>query len=438
MIWRMKRLKKLKTLIFSMIKVGCMGFGGGNALIPVIEEEAVKDKKLVSCQEYDRTILAATLTPGALPVELAAGIGYASCGKKGMVAGSVAMALPGALLTMLLLTLMGQAGEGVLEQIQYASVGVTAVIMCLLTQYILETIKGCYNKEKKCLALVSILIVFALTGAKTVAKIAGYSGDLVPRFSTIQILVLAMAGSAVYSLKRKKPRKSTRRKEFPAKSILETLGVWVAFVLVLWIPGMYLFGSDSVWFGLKGIVSSLLSFGGGDAYLTIADGMFVPDYISTNEFYNHLVLLVNILPGSILCKTMTGIGFFFGSQLGGMTGGISLALLGFGASVAASGGVFQVMYLLGDWLSGKRIFYIIKKTLRIVVSGLLLTVMASLIFSSMEMNANEALPRCTVLLLTLGIYGVNLILHLCFRCRTKVLLFVSLLLSMGFCNILGV
>ena len=74
MIWRMKRLKKLKTLIFSMIKVGCMGFGGGNALIPVIEEEAVKDKKLVSCQEYDRTILAATLTPGALPVELAAGI----------------------------------------------------------------------------------------------------------------------------------------------------------------------------------------------------------------------------------------------------------------------------------------------------------------------------------------------------------------------------
>ena len=431
-------MKKLKTLIFSMIKVGCMGFGGGNALIPVIEEEAVKDKKLVSCQEYDKTILAATLTPGALPVELAAGIGYASCGKRGMVAGSVSMALPGALLTILLLTLMGQAGAGVLEQIQYASVGVTAVIMCLLTQYILETFKGCYSKKKKCLALVSILLVFALTGAKTVARIAGYSGDFVPRFSTIQILVLALAGSAVYSLKRGKPRKSTRKREFPAKSILGTLGVWVAFVLVLWIPGMYLFGGDSVWFGLKGIASSLLSFGGGDAYLTIADGMFVPDYISTNEFYNHLVLLVNILPGSILCKTMTGIGFFFGSQLGGMTGGISLALLGFGASVAASGGVFQVMYLLGDWLSGKRIFYIIKKTLRVVVSGLLLTVMASLIFSSMEMNSNEVLPRCTVLLLTLGIYGLNLLLHLRFRCKTKVLLFVSLLLSMGFCNILGV
>ena len=82
-------------------------------------------------------------------MELAAGIGYASCGKKAMVAGSVAMALPGALLTILLLTLMGQAGAGVLEQIQYASVGVTAVIMCLLTQYILETFKSCYDKKMK-------------------------------------------------------------------------------------------------------------------------------------------------------------------------------------------------------------------------------------------------------------------------------------------------
>ena len=36
------------ALITSMIKVGIIGFGGGNALIPVIEQEAVKEKKLVT------------------------------------------------------------------------------------------------------------------------------------------------------------------------------------------------------------------------------------------------------------------------------------------------------------------------------------------------------------------------------------------------------
>lgn len=35
----------IKALIISMLKVGIIGFGGGNALIPVIEQETVTEKK---------------------------------------------------------------------------------------------------------------------------------------------------------------------------------------------------------------------------------------------------------------------------------------------------------------------------------------------------------------------------------------------------------
>ena len=56
---------KMKSLFTSMLKVGVIGFGGGNALIPVIEQEVVKEKKLVSKEQYDKDIIAATLTPGA-------------------------------------------------------------------------------------------------------------------------------------------------------------------------------------------------------------------------------------------------------------------------------------------------------------------------------------------------------------------------------------
>ena len=60
-------MKKQFTFIESMIKVGVIGFGGGNALIPVLEQEVVNEKKLVSKDEYDKSVIAATLTPGALP-----------------------------------------------------------------------------------------------------------------------------------------------------------------------------------------------------------------------------------------------------------------------------------------------------------------------------------------------------------------------------------
>lgn len=63
-------MKKQFTFIESMIKVGVICFGGGNALIPVLEQEVVNEKKLVSKDEYDKSVIAATLTPGALPVKL--------------------------------------------------------------------------------------------------------------------------------------------------------------------------------------------------------------------------------------------------------------------------------------------------------------------------------------------------------------------------------
>ena len=35
-------MKEIKTLLSSMIKIGLIGFGGGNAMVPVIEQEVVK------------------------------------------------------------------------------------------------------------------------------------------------------------------------------------------------------------------------------------------------------------------------------------------------------------------------------------------------------------------------------------------------------------
>lgn len=479
-------MAKLTSFLASMCKVGIIGFGGGNALIPVIEQELINEKKMITKEEYDKDIIAATLTPGALPVELASGAGHQCCGNAGMILGGTMMALPGVLLTVLFMSVLSQLNDSLLGQIQYASIGITAFIMCLLTEYIAGTLKT-YRTSKWFLMVVGIILgVFILTGEKSMYGI--FQVNMKPIFgvSTVDVLLLAFfailfteckfswknviptiligfvyllcVGSAGYidndivtwtirgvmlilsiSGVRRGRNKDKNKLHISMLPLVKRLLAWIVFAMVLSLPAILFVSSDVLMYDLKGLISSLLSFGGGDAYLTIADGLFVPDFIDETEFYNHLVLIVNVLPGSILCKTLSGVGYAYGvSVSGSMVGGFMTALAGFAVSVAASCGVFHLIYHVYELLESIEIFTKIKKSIRVIVSGLLLTVMAGLIKSGMVANNNPELPWFTVLLMIFGIYGINMLLIKKFECKNLVLIGVSLVLSLGLCNLIGI
>ncbi|MFR5970135.1 MAG: chromate transporter [Clostridium sp.] len=430
-------MKKQFTFIESMIKVGVIGFGGGNALIPVLEQEVVNEKKLVSKDEYDKSVIAATLTPGALPVEIASGIGLHVGGIGGMLAGGVLMALPGVVFTVLYLMLLSGADSNILQQIQYASIGITAFILCLLTQYIVQTLKSYRHSKFRVAAWFVILFVFIATGGNYLCRIFGLEIRL-PKFSTIQILLLTLLGSVVVGLLyQKKVKKKDKSQNWQPENWGQTfvMGFISAFILS---AGTFMMWRETAGLVGQGAVSSFLSFGGGDAYLSIADGLFVPEYISESDFYNHLVVIVNVLPGSILCKTLAGIGYLYGKAVVGTTaGGFAFAVAGFACSVACSCFVFYLVYHLYDRLEGCAVFKVIKKAIRVVVSGLLLTVMTGLLLSEMEINSNPAIPRLAVPGMIAFFYFVNLILyHRKWKNLGRIV--VSLVLAFLLCNVLEV
>lgn len=480
---------KLASLTASMMKVGLIGFGGGNALIPVIEQEVVREKRMVTREEFDKDIIASTLTPGALPVELASGVGYQYCGMRGLLAGGIFMALPGAVLTVLMLTALGQLNSALLEQIQYASIGVTAFIMCLLTEYILGTLKTYRTSPRRFILWCVIAGVFILSAGKNVYGI--FQLDLTPVFgiSTVDVLLVAFFAilftgcqfrwdnvlvtfilGGIYLLCRGRAgiiqsswvmwgsrvcmlvlsvwgvcRQGTgsagkkSRQKMEGRPLLKKIFTWVLFFLLLSLPAFFLASHHVVQFNVHGLISSFLSFGGGDAYLTIADGLFVPGFIPEDEFYNHLVLIVNVLPGSILCKTLTGIGYVYGASMtGSVSGGVWMALAGFACSVAASCGIFYMIFHAYEWLEGMQVFATVKKSIRVIVSGLLLTVMAGLIKSGIAANRNPELPWFTVLLMISGIYVLNLFLYHRAHCKNLTRIIISLILSIGLCNLVGV
>ena len=133
----------MKELLATMFKIGCIGFGGGTALVPVIESEVVYEKKLIDKEEYTKDVIVANITPGALPVEVAAGVGRKVCGMPGMLLSALLMGMPGTFLTVLLLILINSSGIRVLQQILFASAGVTAYIIYMLIMYAKGTWREC-------------------------------------------------------------------------------------------------------------------------------------------------------------------------------------------------------------------------------------------------------------------------------------------------------
>ena len=57
------RKSGIRQLLSTMLKIGTIGFGGGTALIPVIEEEVVENNGLTDEEELIKTLLLQILHP---------------------------------------------------------------------------------------------------------------------------------------------------------------------------------------------------------------------------------------------------------------------------------------------------------------------------------------------------------------------------------------
>lgn len=391
-------MRDLVRFLFAMLKIGCIGFGGGSSLIPVMEREFVGEGKLDTKENFDKDILVASLTPGALPVELAASLGARNFGGIGMILGAVAMALPGAVATILLLTCLTPLRARIGLVMNVLTIFVSAYIIWQIVGYIRKVCRQ--SKEFSTVfyrrAVLVMIGVFLLSCEKNLYSLLGIERAPVFGFSTFRILLAAFIGIIVINVYR-----GLRKSKRPSFSRLKDIGkincrdvfIWIVFLVILFLPAFFfaLFHGaagkavnapvDYLMFFGRGCLSALMSFGGGDAYLAVADGLFVEtSMISPTVFYNDIVAVANILPGSILCKILTAVGYCYGAAVTeSVIGGITFALGGFAASVAVSCMVFALIYHLYEQLSDFRSMQTISHYIGPIISGLLGTVALALL-----------------------------------------------------------
>ena len=85
---------RLSTLFLTFLKVGALTFGGGYAMIPIVEEEVSKKKKWISEMEMLDIIAISESTPGPIAVNTATYVGYRVNGILGSIVATFGLALP--------------------------------------------------------------------------------------------------------------------------------------------------------------------------------------------------------------------------------------------------------------------------------------------------------------------------------------------------------
>ncbi len=88
------RILSIWELFFTFMKIGVFTFGGGYAMLPVMEDVCVVKKQWISHEEMMDIMVIAEATPGPIAINCATFVGYRQAGILGAAAATVGVILP--------------------------------------------------------------------------------------------------------------------------------------------------------------------------------------------------------------------------------------------------------------------------------------------------------------------------------------------------------
>lgn len=169
---------RLIDLYIAFLKIGGLTFGGGYAMLPMLQREVIDKHGWATIEEVLDIYAIGQCTPGIIAVNTATMIGYRKRGIVGAIVATLGEVTPSVVIITVLATILTQVQELVI--IQRAFGGIRIAVCALIVQSVLTLGKKSVNSVP---AALLCLIAVALT--------MGFG------LSPIAVVVLAIAGGLV-------------------------------------------------------------------------------------------------------------------------------------------------------------------------------------------------------------------------------------------------
>jgi len=151
------KVLKLLKLYFVFAKIGSLTFGGGLAMMPMMQRELIQNRGWITEEDLIDYYAVGQSTPGIVAVNVSTFVGFRQCGIIGGIVATLGMVTPSLVIIMLLAKLINSISDYPI--IQKALKGINVAVAALLTSVIVnfakKTIKNVWN-------VIFMLISFAL------------------------------------------------------------------------------------------------------------------------------------------------------------------------------------------------------------------------------------------------------------------------------------
>lgn len=133
-------LKKYAELFFTFAKVGVCTFGGGYAMLPILQRELVENKHWASEEELADYYAVGQCTPGVIAVNTATFVGSKLCGTAGGVIATLGVVSPSILIILVIAAFLQNFME--IQWVVHAFNGIRAGVVALILTSVLRLYKN--------------------------------------------------------------------------------------------------------------------------------------------------------------------------------------------------------------------------------------------------------------------------------------------------------
>lgn len=176
-------MKQLFLLFATFFKIGLFTFGGGYAMLPLLQDELVRKRKWTTDEELLDYYSIGQCTPGVIAVNVSTFIGYKQKGIIGGCISTLGMITPSLLIIMLIAAVLAKYMHN--PYLGYAFAGIRVAVTALIADTLLKLWKkGIKDKWGVTIFLIStILLLWLNLSAIWIVILASLIGIGIYRFA---------------------------------------------------------------------------------------------------------------------------------------------------------------------------------------------------------------------------------------------------------------